>query len=111
MRLRVLRAGVLFSSGSKPANISPRFVGYTEQPRDTDRLAIDYKGWLEGESISSMVWDEAALTVSDEDTEGSVASAQISGVYSTSGRVTITCTSSGGRTHILRIRFRPVDVL
>lgn len=111
MRLRVLRNGVLFSSGSKPANISPKFVGYTVKHGDTERLAIDYKGWLEGDTISSVTWDGSCLTVSEEDTEGSGADALISGVFSTSGRLTVTCTSSGGRTHIIRIRFRPIDVL
>jgi hypothetical protein len=104
--IRVLQDGSLISSGSSPADVKQGIVGYVQNPDDTERLTIDFKGWLNGETLSSAVWSGSSLTVGSATTSTPTSYANISAVpESGSGQVTITGTSSGGRIKELTVRF------
>src|SRR5262245_25785902 len=104
--IRVLQDGSLISSGSSPADIRNGVVAYVQNPDDTERLTIDFKGWLNGETLSSVVWTASGLTVSGTTTSTPTSHSRISGVpESGGGSVAIVATSSGSRIKELNVNF------
>jgi hypothetical protein len=104
--IRVLQDGSLISSGSSPADVRQGVIAYVQNPDDTERLTIDFKGWLNGETLSSATWTASNVTVAGTTTATPTSYSRISGVpESGHGQLTIVGTSSGSRIKELTVRF------
>lgn len=104
--IRVLQDGSMISAGSTPADTANGVVAYVQNPDDTELLTIDYKGWLNGETLSSVNWTSSNLTLAGTTNTTLVSSSRVSGVPETgSGNIAIAATSSGSRIKELNVNF------
>lgn len=104
--INILQDGSLISPGSTPAEIRNGVIGYVQNPDDTEKLTLNFKGWLNGETLSSVTWESSNLTVGTVTSTSPTSYALVSGVPETgSGQIAITATSSGGRIKELNINF------
>jgi hypothetical protein len=110
--VRVLPDGAVISSGSTPAEIAQGIVAYVQRPSDTDKLTIDWNGFLGSETISSVTWTATNLTVASTTNSAGLTSALISDVPETShGFLDIKMTSSGGRIKTITVWFYGFNIL
>lgn len=104
--VRVLADGSLTAAGAKLGYDSAGLPFFTQDPNDTDKLTIDWTGFLGTETISTAVWSALGLTVAGSATSGKTTSANVSAVPSNSmGEVSVLLTTSGGRIKTLSVRF------
>jgi hypothetical protein len=104
--IRVLSDGSLISSGPSPANVKQGVVAYSQNPADTEKVSIDWLGYLNGETITTPTWAGSGLTVGTTTNSGGITTALISTVPETgAGTVDLTIVTSGGRTKKLTMRF------
>ena len=78
--IRILTDGSLISAGASPADIRQGVVGYSQRPADKDKLTIDWTGYLDGDTIDTITWTPASLTVTNETNSDPITSALISDV-------------------------------
>jgi hypothetical protein len=108
--VRILADGSIISAGPKMGRDYFDVPAFTQSPEATEKLTLDWSGYLGAETISSSVWVATRLTLTSQTVSGDTTNAFVSAFPRGSwGEAKNTVTTSGGRVHPVKIRFYPPD--
>lgn len=104
--VRVLADGSVISAGSKLTRDYFGLLSFQQDPDATDKLTIDWTGYLGSETISTATWTATSLTLASNAISGKTTTVMVSAVPDTSaGTAEVLLTTSGGRIINLTFRF------
>ena len=106
--VRVLKDGSMISAGAKWGDDG--YLSLIQDPEATSILNVDWTGFLDGEAITTSVWEAQNLTLTSSAVSGASTAVYVSATpKGTTGQAKVTLTTSNNRIIVRRFKYYGFD--